>query len=259
MNKSSQAVTGIIIPARLNSERLKQKLLIEISGLPMIEHVRRRAKLNSFNLPVVVATGDSEIKKTILKFGGDVIDTIDEHKNGLSRVGEAAKKLKWERYIILQGDEMLIKPTDLDQFIKANINIEPDVTINAISNLESISEIENLSVVKCIVKNNKNIMYISRTAFFKANNIEDNTSIFKISGLFSIASKILQLVISERNTPIAEIQSIEQLKFLELNLTLQSCLLDIRYPSVNLLQDLEKVKEILKTDMHQQQILKSII
>jgi 3-deoxy-manno-octulosonate cytidylyltransferase (CMP-KDO synthetase) len=258
LNKSSQEITGIIIPARLNSERLKQKLLIEISGLPMIEHVRRRAKLNSYGLPVVVATGDSEIKKTVLKFGGEVVETVDEHKNGLSRVGEAAKTLNWKRYIILQGDEMLIKPTDLNQFIKANINIKPEVTINAISNLESMSEIENSSIVKCVIKTNKEIMYISRTSFFEVNNFKNNTNVFKISGLFSIASKILHLVISNENTPFAEIQSIEQLKFLELNLTLQSCLLDIKYPSVNLLQDLVKVKEILKTDMHQQQILKFI-
>lgn len=257
MNQFDLDSIGIIIPARLNSERLAQKLLIEISGLPMIEHVRRRAKLNSYNLPVVVATGDIEIKKTILKFGGGVVETIGAHKNGLSRVGEAAKTLDWERYIILQGDEMLIKPTDLDQFIKANLNIEPDVTVNAISNLESNLEIQNSSVVKCIIKNNKNIMYISRTSFFEPKNL-DNANVFKISGLFGISSTILRSVISEENTPIAEIQSIEQLKFLELNLTLQSCLLNMNYPSVNLSQDLEKVKEILMTDMNQKQILQSI-
>lgn len=36
----------ILIPARLNSQRLPNKLLLEINGLPIIEHVRRRAELN---------------------------------------------------------------------------------------------------------------------------------------------------------------------------------------------------------------------
>lgn len=38
----------ILIPARLNSQRLPNKLLLEINGLPIIEHVRRRAELNEF-------------------------------------------------------------------------------------------------------------------------------------------------------------------------------------------------------------------
>ena len=41
--------TVLVIPAHLGSKRLKEKLLIKIKDLPIIEHVRRRAILsNSF-------------------------------------------------------------------------------------------------------------------------------------------------------------------------------------------------------------------
>ena len=38
----------LIIPARLNSNRLKNKVTLPILSLPMIEHVRRRAKLLNY-------------------------------------------------------------------------------------------------------------------------------------------------------------------------------------------------------------------
>ena len=57
----------VIIPAHLNSIRLKRKVLIDINGLPMIEHVRRRVLLSKSINKVHVATGDIE------KFGPLVI------------------------------------------------------------------------------------------------------------------------------------------------------------------------------------------
>ena len=50
-----------IIPAHLASIRLERKVLIDFNGLPMIEHVRRRAMLSNLKDNVYVATGDSTI------------------------------------------------------------------------------------------------------------------------------------------------------------------------------------------------------
>ena len=55
---SSQLKIGIIIPARMGSTRLPDKPLLDILGLPMIEHVRRRALLSNLSESVLVASGD---------------------------------------------------------------------------------------------------------------------------------------------------------------------------------------------------------
>ena len=65
----------VIIPAHLNSIRLKRKVLIDINGLPMIEHVRRRVLLSKSINKVHVATGDIEIKNIVENYGGDTIFT----------------------------------------------------------------------------------------------------------------------------------------------------------------------------------------
>ena len=55
--------TILAIPAHLGSKRLKQKLLIKIEGLPIIEHVRRRAILSKSFSKIFVITPDFKDKK----------------------------------------------------------------------------------------------------------------------------------------------------------------------------------------------------
>ena len=54
---------GIIIPARLDSERLPGKVLKDFLGMPMIEHVWRRAQLTNPILETIIATDNVDIKK----------------------------------------------------------------------------------------------------------------------------------------------------------------------------------------------------
>ena len=82
-----------VIPAHLASVRFPQKILFDIHGLPMIEHVRRRALLCGELEDVIVATCDIEIANIIKSYGGKVIMTSNSHKNGTSRVAEAIEGL----------------------------------------------------------------------------------------------------------------------------------------------------------------------
>jgi 3-deoxy-manno-octulosonate cytidylyltransferase (CMP-KDO synthetase) len=259
LSHSNPPNLGIIIPARINSSRLERKLLIDIHGLPMIEHVRRRALLNNLNLPVVVASGDIEILKVVEEFGGNTLHTPGNHENGLSRVGEASQDLKWDRYIVLQGDEILTRPKDLDVFIQQNVLPESHSVVNAITKLNTSSEIHDDSVVKCLISNEERIIYIFRKSPLVSQDSLQMQSIRKICGLFAITHEILQNVLSQPNTRIAQHESIEQLKFIELGIGLGSVHFEKDYPSVNLLKDLQLVHEVLAVDAHQREILQSIL
>jgi len=59
-----------IIPARLAATRFPGKPLAPILGLPMIEHIRRRAALATSIDRVVVATCDQEIVEVVRAAGG---------------------------------------------------------------------------------------------------------------------------------------------------------------------------------------------
>ena len=70
----------VVIPARLNSQRFPNKILLDLKGLPMLEHVRRRVLLAKNVEEVYIATCDEEIKQTLEAYGAKIIMTSDQHK-----------------------------------------------------------------------------------------------------------------------------------------------------------------------------------
>ena len=100
----------IIIPARLESTRLKNKVLLEINGKSIVQLVYEKAQ--SINpLSVTVATNHKDIFDRIKSLGGEVLMTSSDHESGMDRVNEAASLLQIsddETILNLQGDEPLM-------------------------------------------------------------------------------------------------------------------------------------------------------
>ncbi len=259
MRKLKSVPLGIIIPARLDSTRLSKKLLIDVYGIPMIEHVRRRANLNKFGIPVVVATGDQEIKNKIESYGGYVLTTNRIHENGLSRVGESHETLEWERYIVLQGDEILVNPLELDALIEINLQNDAPDSCNVITGIKSFDHLEDSSIVKCVLGTDEKIKYLFRRSPLTVSNERQLEHIFKICGLFSLTSNLLKVMLTHSQTPLAELESIEQLKIIELGFDLVPYFSNSDFPSVNLAKDLDEVEILLSEDKMQKSILKLIL
>ena len=118
----------VVIPARLNSLRFPKKILFNIKGLPMLEHVRRRVLLSKKVDNVFIATCDNEIKNVMESFGANVIMTSAKHLNGTSRVAEAIENIDCKNVILIQGDEPLILPNDIEYFIN---NVKNSSNTNA--------------------------------------------------------------------------------------------------------------------------------
>lgn len=255
---SSQLKIGIVIPARMASERLPGKPLLDVLGLPMIEHVRRRAMLSSLSSNVIVASGDSEILAVTEKNGGTAVQTIQEHMNGLSRVSEVAKKLDFTHIIVLQGDEILILPEALDS-LRSKIQSKPDVDFwNGVSPLETPEELDDPSVVKCIQKNDQTIQTLFRKSPLTAPILIQMFLVKKINGLFAISNDFLSEVVAHSATAIESAESIEQMRVLELSKDIAAFDMEKNYPSINLPTDIPKVLSILSRDSTQAKILNQI-
>jgi 3-deoxy-manno-octulosonate cytidylyltransferase (CMP-KDO synthetase) len=114
-----------VIPARMASTRHPGKPLIEIEGLPMVEHVRRRVLLCDGFSDVIVATCDAEIQEVVETFGGKVVMTSKGHIMASDRVAEVAHVLDCSHVLNVQGDEILVVPDDLNNMIES-IHVNPD-------------------------------------------------------------------------------------------------------------------------------------
>ena len=130
----------VIIPARLDSERLPEKPLKLIDKKPMIEWTYQAAK-NSIADEIIVATDSNKIKKVVEEFEGNAVLTSDQHETGSDRIFEVANYLDLQDediVINVQGDEPFIDPVDINNIFNSFL----DVDNNLSSKLEHILDHE---------------------------------------------------------------------------------------------------------------------
>lgn len=248
-----------IIPARLASTRLNKKLLIKFNDLEMIEHVRRRAVLSQAFDKVYVATGDDEIEQLIKHYKGNVIRTYKPHPNGTSRVAEAINNIDASHLVLIQGDEPLILPKSLKQmvnFIKDNPKYD---SINAISNIEQDSDLDDSSQVKCAINKYGRILYCFRKSPSYCSKEKQNIYIKKMLGLISYKREILNLISSSEESLIQSLESIEQLWFMENNYNIHSIEIENCIPSVNVFSDIKKVEQYIQKHQNQQILIDEVM
>jgi 3-deoxy-manno-octulosonate cytidylyltransferase (CMP-KDO synthetase) len=248
---------GIVIPARLESERLPNKVLKDFFGMPMIEHVWRRAQLVNPKIETVIATDSNEIIEACRKFGAKSLLTSKNHLNGLSRVGEVSKFLKWDAYIILQADEILVDPKNLERIYNQIDSSQSHLFYNLVCNLKD-NELHDINIVKCVIREDYSIIHLMRRSNgVSADNIQMEFT-KKICGIYGVSSSGLDILIKSKPTKIEFNESIEQMRIIELGFNILGVPVKNNYPSVNTPAEAESARKILEIDSFQMGVLKLI-
>jgi len=214
----------IVIPARMASQRLPGKPLLEIAGRSLIEHVYRRAcaaKADS----VVIATDDRKIFTAAVNFGAKVVMTSQEHESGSDRIAECADQLGWDDdqlIVNLQGDEPLMPSACLDQ-VADLLATDPDADVASLFwPLDSSAEVANPNVVKTVVDQSGRALYFSRSVVPHPRNwqnmaqaLESGISWKRHIGLYAYRAAALRAFAAMDATPLEAAEKLEQLRFLE--------------------------------------------
>ncbi len=106
-----------IIPARLQSTRLPEKPLQDLGGAPLIARVLERVRQSASFRAVIVATDSVKIADAVKAAGGQAVMTAGDLPSGLDRVAAAARDLKDDVIVNIQGDEPFVSPTGLDHLV----------------------------------------------------------------------------------------------------------------------------------------------
>ncbi|NCN08290.1 MAG: NTP transferase domain-containing protein [Leptospira sp.] len=248
------------IPAHLASVRFPRKVLFEIEGLPMIEHVRRRALLSGVFSDVIVATCDDEVEELIEKNGGKVIRTANTHNNGTSRVAEAVQKVDCSHVILLQADEPLLLPKDLISF--SNVIKSDDsgtVSWNATGPITDKEELDRHSFVKCFVNLENLILFCYRRSPSYGKFKETVKYMRKILGIIGYTKDFLQKISKMPPAQFETNEFIEQMRIIENGYTLRSVPISKSLPSVNEPQEVEIVLDYIRNDKEQVYFLDQVL
>lgn len=248
-----------IIPARMGSSRFPGKPLLVFHGLPMVEHVRRRAVLSGAFADVVVATCDREIAGAVEQFGGVVVMTAATHEAATDRVAEAMQHLDCTHVVNVQGDEILVLPQDLGAMAAA-IRADPAVPAwNALAAIEEAAELKDRSIVKCVVSTTNRVLFCSR----------DFSALPRRNGSFEPVRKILGILAYERGflarysqlprTPLELAESIDQSRIVENDVPLRGVPFTRGYAGINEPREVTIVERALDADPLQRWALAQVL
>ena len=232
------------IPSRLSSFRLPDKPLIDICGLPMVVHVYRRALLSDVLDDVWVATDSLKIKEVVEGYGGKVILTSSDHKNGTERLAEAVEHVDCDIAMLVNGDEALVNPDYIEDSFAALLNA-PDASASILVN--RFYKDNSPGDFKFVLNLKKEVMYISRGDIpcSVRNPVEYR---YKGYHVMAFRKDFLAQYANWGKTPIEKIEDHEHLRILEHGYKIQATEVYSTAVSVDTPEDLAFVREQMIRD-----------
>ena len=234
-----------VIPARLASMRLKEKLLLPINGKPLIYYTWRQALLAKSLDRVIIATDSEKIHAAAVAFGADVVMTSATALTGTDRVAEAAQAFTDfipSIVVNIQGDEPLLPPAAIDACVDALLK-NKDVSMSTTASPLSFLEAGSPSVVKVVCDINGRALYFSRARIPHPRN--PHKGYLRHNGLYAFRRPFLVVYVGLPQTPLELIESLEQLRALENGYAIQVVVGEFVSIGVDILSDFKQVKKIL--------------
>lgn len=245
--------TVAIIPARLESTRLRRKALVDICGLPMVIHVYRRSLLAKKLDDVYIATDSEQILDIIKKYGAKGILTHETHQTGTDRIAEAAKHIDCDIVVNVQGDEALVNPDHIDRVVTA---IQKDKSVNVAVLVAPFTKYNSPSDIKAVLNENGNILYISRSDI-PSSARTPKAPMLKVCHIVPFRREFLFNYAKWERSKLEIIEFNEYLRILEKGYAICAVHVDYASVSVDTEEDLALVRKQMESDPLFQQYKKT--
>ncbi len=203
-----------VIPARLGSTRLQEKVLKLIDGKPMIQRVWERAKQAKKLNDLIVAGDDPRILDCIQSAGGRAMMTRADHPNGSSRAAEIAACEQADVFINIQGDEPMINPEGIDQLADCFQDHSVEAATLAVRK-NGLEDYENPNVVKTVCDAAGNALYFSRSPLPYFREKPPSFSFLKHLGIYGYRRDFLLQFVTWPAGKLEDFEKLEQLRILE--------------------------------------------
>ncbi len=232
-----------IIPARYASSRFPGKPLIDIQGKSMIQRVYEQACQAKSLDNVLVATDDNRIFDHVQSFGGNVVLTSNEHLTGTDRIIEVMSQVEAVAYINIQGDEPFIQPEQIDKlaaYFKTKNSNQADIA-TLIRSCDDMELINSTNSIKVTIKQNGEALYFSRSVI-PYNRNGTKIKYWKHIGMYGYTRRALQQIETFKSGVFEQIESLEQLRWLENGLAIQTIETNLETVSIDVPEDLLRIK-----------------
>jgi len=208
--------TVIIIPVRLNSRRLPNKVLIDIAGKSLIHRVVDQCLQTK--LDVYVVTDSREVAVHLMSHCPDVnvLHQEVEAESGTERISHIIDIIEADNIINVQGDQPFIAPAAILE-MKDYMESNPSYSIVTPIKRKLKGECGDSSKCKVVVNLKGKAVYFSRSP------IPYNAEIYwGHCGMYGYKKSFLQDFRKLKDSPLERAESLEQLRFIDNDIPIQT-------------------------------------
>ena len=248
----------VVIPARLASTRLPNKVLREIAGRPMLAHVCRAAAASRADR-VVVATDTPAIADAARQAGAQAVTTRADHSCGTDRIAEVVTALGLAEHDIVvnvQADEPLMPPSLIDQ-VGTVLDRAPWAGMaSAYTSINSARAFTDPNIVKVVCNSAGRALYFSRAPipFHRdSSNRWIDGAAQRHLGIYGYRVSALKRFSQSAPCSIEQHESLEQLRAFDLDIAIAMVeATEVPGPGVDTEADLQAVAHILEQKIDEQ-------
>lgn len=217
----------IVIPARLASTRLPEKLLLRETGRSLLEHTYGSASRARIPSGITVAVDHQRLFDEVVRFGGNAQLTDPNAQSGTDRVAEvAATQPEVDLWINVQGDEPEISADAIDQVVGLLLQF-PDASVATLATpIRNRENLDDPNCVKVVCDREGRALYFSRSSIPYPRNWDDSMLQCKPAlflqhlGIYAYRREFLAVLKELPVSPLENTEKLEQLRFLQAGFTI---------------------------------------
>jgi 3-deoxy-manno-octulosonate cytidylyltransferase (CMP-KDO synthetase) len=240
----------VIIPARMAATRLPGKPLADIGGLPMIVRVLRAAQAANIG-PVAVAAGDAEIVAAVRAAGGEAVLTDPALPSGSDRILAALGAIdpdeRHDVVINLQGDMPFVRAEVLTACAVLLAQEAACDIATVVTPEESPADRTNPDVVKAVLALPEGAAR-GRALYFTRSVLHGPGPIWRHVGIYGYRRAALAQFNAAPPSPLERREKLEQLRALELGLSIWAARIDKPPISVDTPDDLARARAAAESE-----------
>ena len=210
----------VVVPARLGSTRLPEKVLRDVAGKPMVRRVWERARESGAER-VIVAVDDERVADAVA--GAEICRTSVAHRSGTERIAEVVERMAIAPDAVIvnvQADEPLLPP-ELVRQVAANLAARPATDVATLCQpIASADEVFDPNVVKVVRDDAGFALYFSRApipwpgAGASRRGDRRTGGHFRHLGLYAYRARFVRAYVKLPPAALEVAESLEQLRVL---------------------------------------------
>lgn len=203
-----------LIPARLESQRLPEKLVLPLGGLPIIVRTYQAVVATNLFDKVIVICNHSTLASILDEYNCEYIFNDAHFESGTDRIANELGQFPYDIIVNVQGDEPFIAKDQLETLVSLFDKAKVDIATLKYS-LKSKEDIENPNNVKIVCNEEGRALYFSRSPIPYMRDASTLLKVYKHIGVYGYKRPVLLALSKLAPSKLELAERLENLRMIE--------------------------------------------